>query len=126
MKYPFLTMVLCFVNPTNDSAVVERIIHEELSRLATERVPPEEFAPLIRPDADEFAKYVPVELATELADWHAMSGTWRSMYRYPEIKSKVTAADVQTLAQRLFVPTERTTAIAFGPPPASLSKSSDR
>ncbi|MBL8230352.1 MAG: insulinase family protein [Bryobacterales bacterium] len=122
MKYPFLTMVLCFVPPVNDTAAVEGIIHEELSRLAAEPVPPEEFAPLIRSGADELAKYAPFELATELADWHAMSGTWRSMFRYPEIKSKVTPADVQALAKRLFVPNERTTAITFGAPPASWSK----
>ncbi len=114
MKYPFLTMVLCFVNPGNDSAVVEGIIHEELSRLAAEPIPPDELAPLTRSDPGEFAKYAPFELATQLADWHAMSGTWRSMYRYPEVKSKVTAADVQALATRLFVPKERTTAITFG------------
>jgi len=113
MKYPFLMTVLCFINPGGDPAAVERIIHEELSRLAAEPIPAEEFAPLTRSDPDEFAKYAPFELATELADWHAMSGTWRSMFRYPENTSKVTAADVQALARRLFVPRERTTAITM-------------
>jgi predicted Zn-dependent peptidase len=78
-------------------------------------VPPDELTALTRSDPGEFAKYAPIELATHLADWQAMSGTWRSMFRYPEIKSKVTASDVQALARRLFVPKERTTAIRFGP-----------
>ena len=43
---------------------------------------------------DDLAKLPPVLLATELADWHAMSGTWRSMFRHVENKAKVTPEQV--------------------------------
>lgn len=116
MKYPFLTMILCFMNPGIASAQVENAIHEELARLAAEPVTPDEIAPFTRSDPAEFARYAPFELATELADWHAMSGTWRNMYRHSEARSQVTPAQVQALAGTLFVPAKRTTAISVTHP----------
>jgi len=111
MKYPFLMMVLSFVNAGGDPAAVERIIHEELAGLASAAVPEEEFRKALGSGNDDPVKLPAVLLATELADWHAMSGSWRSMFRYGENKAKVTPEQVQNLARRLFVPNQRTVAI---------------
>jgi predicted Zn-dependent peptidase len=112
MKYPFLMVVLSFVNAGVDPAVVERSIHEELAKLAAAPVPEEEFKPLLAtPGEDDPEKLPPALLATELADWHAMSGTWRTMFRYSENRAKVTRDQVCDLARRLFVPNQRTVAI---------------
>ncbi|HBY62071.1 MAG TPA: hypothetical protein DEH78_19805 [Solibacterales bacterium] len=109
MKYPFLSMLLCFPAPGRTAAEVERALLEELARLGREPVTAEELRAAVRPD--DLTRMTPVELATELADWLAMSDSWRTLYRHGESKSGVTAEQVRALAAVVYAPNRRTIAV---------------
>ncbi len=63
-------------------------------------------------------------LAQLLAEYYANYGEWRKLFTSLDEIDKVTADDVQRVAQKYFIPSNRTVSVIYPPPePAETSAS---
>ncbi|HTM01401.1 MAG TPA: pitrilysin family protein [Candidatus Omnitrophota bacterium] len=101
------------VSPGRSTADVERILYEELDRLAREG--PTE-AELTKAKNIQLAAYWETletinGKASALGDNQVFHGDWRKLFSSPSRYAAVKARDVQALAKRIFVETNRTVGV---------------
>jgi predicted Zn-dependent peptidase len=112
-KYPHLFAFYAVPTPGHTPAEMEKAIGEEIQRLKTQDVTDEELAmfktraraDLIRGLANNPG------LAGQLATFQARFGDWRELFRQLDRYDKVTKADIRRVANKTFVPANRTVGI---------------
>jgi zinc protease len=108
---PNLFVILARVKKPEDLGYVEKVINEEIARVAKEGVDEKTLAEVISHVKYGFAAQLSTadKSATTAAMFVALTGDLASINQYFALYDKVTPADVQRVAQRYFVPTNRTT-----------------
>jgi predicted Zn-dependent peptidase len=112
-KYPSLYLFFAVPSQGKTPQVLADAIHEEIEKLKTTDISDEELqmiktrakADLIRGLADNEG------LAQQLATYQSMFGDWRELFRQVDRIEKVTKADIRRVAQKTFVPSNRTVAV---------------
>jgi predicted Zn-dependent peptidase len=111
-KYPGLFTFVVAPAPGHENAEAEKALLAEIERLKNEPVTAEELegvkrrarAGLINGLGDN------LQLANGLADWQALTGDWRNLFRDLEHLDAVTPADIQRVAKEIFTVNNRTVA----------------
>ena len=122
IKYPHLFAFYAFPLPGHTTDEVAAAIHVEIERLKNEDISDEELkmirtrakANLLRGLDDNEG------LASNLALFETRYGDWRELFHQVENLDKVSKADIRRVANKTFVPTNRTVGIieTVAPPPA--------
>jgi predicted Zn-dependent peptidase len=120
-KYPHLFAFFAFPLPGHTNKEIADAIHSEIERLKTEDISDEELkmiktrakANLVRGLADNDG------LAEQLAFAQSRFGDWREVFRQVDRIDQVTKADIRRVADKTFVPTNRTVGIIQNTPPTS-------
>ena len=122
IKYPHLFAFYAFPLPGHTTDEVAAAIHVEIERLKNEDITDEELkmirtrakANLLRGLDDNEG------LASNLALFETRYGDWRELFHQVENLDKVSKSDVRRVANKTFVPTNRTVGIieTVAPPPA--------
>ena len=123
VKYPHLFAFYAFPLPGHKNEEVADAIHVEIERLKSEDISDEELkmirtrakANLLRGLDDNEG------MASELALFQARYGDWRELFHQVENLDKVSKADIRRVANKTFVPINRTVGIieTMAPPPAA-------
>jgi predicted Zn-dependent peptidase len=111
-KYPGLFTFLAVTAPGHENSEAEKALDAEIERLKKEPVTAEELdgvkrrarAGLITAFGDNS------QLANSLADWQALTGDWRNLFRELDRLEAVTPADIQRVARTIFTVNNRTVA----------------
>ena len=106
---PFLAQFFATVRDAKNVAKVERIMVDEIERLATSKLDAkavERWRTATLKDL-ELAMTDSQEIAIELSEFAAL-GDWRTLFAYRERVKKVTPADVQRVAKTYFKSSNRT------------------
>jgi predicted Zn-dependent peptidase len=125
-KYPHLFAFFGFPLPGHTPQEIETAIHAEIERLRTQDISDEELnmiktrakANLIRGLADNQG------LALQLGTIVARYGDWRELFREVDRIEKVSKADIRRVANKTFVPTNRTVGIIETMKPAAAAAAS--
>jgi predicted Zn-dependent peptidase len=122
IKYPHLFAFYAFPIPGHTTDEVAAAIHFEIERLKNEDITDDELkmirtrakANLLRGLDDNEG------LASNLALYETRYGDWRELFHQVENLDKVSKADIRRVANKTFVPTNRTVGIieTVAPPPA--------
>ena len=112
-KYPHLFAFAAIPTPGHSPQELRDAIHAEIERLKTEDVTDEELtavktrakAALIRSLGSNDG------LASQLGWYQARYGDWRELFRSVDAMARVTKADIRRIAQKTFVPENRTAAM---------------
>jgi predicted Zn-dependent peptidase len=124
-KYPGLFAVYAVPLPGHTPAEMRDGIHKEIEKLKTQDVTPAELAMfktraragLLHGLADNQG------LANQLAEYQSQYGDWRELFLELDKIDKVTAADIRRVANKTFIPSNRTSAtIEFEAPKADATK----
>ena len=123
-KYPHLFAFYAVPTPGQTPEEMRDAIHGEIEKLKTQPITDEELkmiktrarAGLIRSLGDNAG------LASELAVMQMRYGDWRELFRQIDRIDKVTKADIQRVAQKIFVPENRTVGIIQTAKPAGANK----
>jgi predicted Zn-dependent peptidase len=124
-KYPGLFVFFAVPLPGHTPAEIRDAIHKEIARLKTADVTDDELAmyktrtraDLLRGLADNQG------LANSLVEYQTRYGDWRELFRQLDRVDKVTKADIRTVANKVFVDSNRTEAwIETAPPAATAQK----
>ncbi len=113
VKYPHLFAFYAFPLPGHKNEEVADAIHVEIERLKSEDISDDELkmirtrakASLLRGLDDNEG------LASSLALYQARYGDWRELFHQVENLDKVSKADIRRVANKTFVPTNRTVGI---------------
>jgi predicted Zn-dependent peptidase len=124
IKYPHLFAFYAVPTPGHTPKELADAIHAEIDRLKSEYVSDEELqmfktrakADLIRSLSDNEG------LATELATTQLRYGDWREMFRQLDEYDKVTKEDIRRVANKIFVPENRTVGILETAPAAASAQ----
>jgi predicted Zn-dependent peptidase len=122
-KYPSLFTFFAVTTPGHTPTEITAAINDELTKLKTQDVTPEELASvktrvkagLLRQLANNSG------LALELANTQTFLGDWRELFRDIERIDKVTAADVRRVANSTFTTNNRTIAYIDNTPAKSAA-----
>lgn len=109
-KYPNLMLFYALTAPGRTVEEVAAALQTEITRLKTEpvsqteldRVKTQARAGLLRAIGSNSG------LASLLVEYEAKTGSWRNLFREIDLIAKVTAADIQRVAQATFTPENRT------------------
>ncbi len=120
IKYPSLFAFYAIPTPGHTTAELRDAIHQEIERVKTEDISDEELkmiktrakAALIRSLGDNEG------LAENLALFQTRYGDWRELFRQVDKIDKVTKADIRRVANKIFIPENRTTGILDSRKPA--------
>ncbi len=112
-KYPGLFLFMAMANRGRTNAECETAMNAEIERIKKEPVTADELAgvkarakmSLINRMTDDLG------LAVELASAENLRGSWRELFRELDAIDRVTPADVQRVAQKTFVNSNRTVGI---------------
>jgi predicted Zn-dependent peptidase len=123
-KYPNLMIFYAVPTPGHSNEEVRAALREEIERLQTELVSDDDLkmvktrakAGLIRSLANNTG------IAGALAQSQTIHGDWRELFRSVEKIDRVTKADIQRIAKKTFVPTNRSTAMIVTENTAPASK----
>lgn len=113
IRYPSLFAFYAIPTPGHTTAELRDAIHEEIEKVKTQDISDEELkmiktrakAALIRSLGDNEG------LAEALATYQARFGDWRELFHQVEKIDKVTKADIRRVANKIFVPENRTMGI---------------
>jgi predicted Zn-dependent peptidase len=116
-KYPGL--FLFFLVPAMGKTIEEneKELYDALERFKTEKVDDVTLARVKTKARAGLIRQLDSNsgLASQLNNFYASYGDWRKMFTALDDVNKVTAADVQRVAQKYFVPNGRTVAVTFTP-----------
>lgn len=120
-KYPNLFVVYAFPGQGKTNDDVTKALHDEIERLKNEDVTDEELrsvktrakANLLRGLASNSG------LANQLATMQMRYGDWRELFRNVDRIDKVSKADIRRIAQKTFVPSNRTVGLIENEKPAA-------
>lgn len=100
-KYPNLLMIQAALNRDAEPDSVETAIYEELDRLIAQGPTAEEMKKVKRLNRAGYIRSLRSNggLAGQLAEGQALYGDWRKSFRWLEEADRVTAADIQRVAQ---------------------------
>jgi len=103
---------------------VEKSLYEELDRLAREPVPAEELQKVRNQILAEFYRQLKTisGKANLIGSYEVFYGAWNEINAAPPKIEKVTAADVQRVAAKIFSPRNRTVATLLPEQPAEVTK----
>jgi predicted Zn-dependent peptidase len=120
-KYPNLFAFYGVPLPGHTPEEIEAGIHAEIERLKTQDVSDEELQTVkTRAKADLIRQLEGNQgLANELASYQLLYGDWRELFRAVDAVDKVTKADIRRVAEKVFVPDNRTAAILESTQPAA-------
>jgi predicted Zn-dependent peptidase len=112
-KYPGLFYFGAVPAKGHTNQECEQAIYEEIEKLKTEPVTPEELAKaktrvragLIRGLASNSG------MASELTFYEVVTGDWRNLFKEPEKIEKVTAEDIHRIAKEYFVSKNRSVGV---------------
>ena len=112
-KYPNVMIFYAVPTPGHTNQEVQKALREEIERLQKELVSTEELqmvktrakAALIRSLSNNMG------IAGALASSQMLHGNWRELFKSVEKIEKVTQQDIQRVAKKAFVPTNRTVAM---------------
>ena len=112
-KYPNLYLFYAVPTQGNTPQTLATAIHEEIEKLKTTDISDDELrmiktrgkADLIRGLGDNEG------LAQQLGTYQGLMGDWRELFRNEERLEKVTKADIRRVAEKTFVPHNRTVAV---------------
>jgi len=123
-KYPSLFAFYAVPTPGHTTAELRDAIHAEIERVKTQDVTDEELKMIkTRAKADLIRSLGENEgLATALAIYQARFGDWRELFRQVDKIDKVTKADIRRVANKIFVPENRTVGILQTRKPAAAAK----
>jgi len=109
-KYPGLFLFLAVPNKGKSNAECEAAIYEEIEKLKTQPVTPEELEGLKARAKSEFLSTIGSNqgLAMQLAESQNLQGDWRETFRWLARIDKVTTEDIQRIAKNTFVKMNRT------------------
>ena len=109
-KYPGLYLVYAVPSPGHTNDEVQEAIHEELERLKTEPITDEELAMVKTRAKAALIRSMDsnLGLAINLAQSQTRFGDWRSLFEYAKKIDAVTKEDIQRVAAKTFVETNRT------------------
>jgi zinc protease len=107
---PNLFLVLARVKKAKDMAYVESVIADEIARVAREGVDDKTLAEILAHNRYAFARSLSTadNVALVASDFLALTGRLTSIDEHFALLSKVTSADVQRVAAKYFVPSNRT------------------
>ncbi len=127
VKFPNLFEFVARPLPGHTNEELAAAIHKELARLKSEDVTDEELAQFkTRNRVDTLRGLADNEgLATQLAEYQTLFGDWRQLFRELDQADKVTKADIRRVANKIFVPTNRTSARIEFEAPAGAAASSN-
>ena len=112
-KYPGLFLFIAVPNKGKTNAECEAALYEEIERLKKEPVSAEELAAVKAKEKKKFLASVDsnMGLAMQLASSQNLEGDWREAFRFLAKVDKVTPADIQRVAQKTFVKSNRTVGV---------------
>jgi predicted Zn-dependent peptidase len=112
-KYPHLFAFYAVPTPGHTPSELEDAIHAEIERLKTTDVTDDELKMVkTRAKADLVRGLGSNEgLASQLAIMQLRYGDWRELFRQVDRIEKVTKADIRRVANKIFVPTNRTVGV---------------
>jgi predicted Zn-dependent peptidase len=109
-KYPGLFLFYAVPNQGKTNAECEAAIYEEIEKLKKDPVGAEDLAGVKARAKAQFISSIDsnMGLAMSLAFAQNLQGDWRETFKQLDRIDKVTAADIQRLAQKTFVKSNRT------------------
>jgi predicted Zn-dependent peptidase len=109
-KYPGLFVFYAVPNRGKSNAECEAAIYEEIEKLKQQPVTAEELEGVKARAKSAFLASLGsnMGLASQLAEAQNLQGDWREMFRWLARIDRVTAADIQRIAQKTFVKMNRT------------------
>lgn len=112
-RFPNLFVISAVPRHPHTPAEVEAAIYEELAKLAREPVSAEELEKARTRLRTDRLRYLKGNdgLARMLTYYETIAGNWRYIATYDDEVATLTAADVQEVARRFFIPTNRTVAV---------------
>ena len=112
-KYPGLFLFFAVPNQGKSPEECEKALYEEIEKLKTTPVTPEELEGLKARSKANFIKAIDnnMGLALNLASYQNLTGNWRDLFRELEKIDKVTADDIMRIARKTFVGTNKTVGI---------------
>jgi predicted Zn-dependent peptidase len=112
-KYPGVFVFYGVTAPGKTNAEVEKEMIAEVDRLKTELVSAEELEGVRNRARASLLSLMSSNssLAGELAQWQALTGDWRNLFRHLDRITKVTAADIQRVAKATFSDSNRSVAL---------------
>jgi len=124
IKYPSLFAFYAIPTPGHTTAELREAIHAEIERLRSEDISDEELKMIkTRARADLIRSLGENEgLADALATYQARFGDWRELFHQIDKIDKVTKADIRRVANKIFIPENRTIAILQTRKRAAASK----
>jgi predicted Zn-dependent peptidase len=120
-KYPHLFAFLAISTPGHTPAELRDAIHAEIERVKNEDVPAAELEMVKTRERADLIRSLDSNpgLVSRLAFAQTLFGDWRESFRAVDRIQKVTAADIRRVAQAVFVPENRTSAILENVKPAA-------
>lgn len=111
-KYPNLFFISAVPAPDRTTEECEKVIYEEIAKLAADGPTPEELEGVKRRAKARFLGSLDANqgLARQLTRYEALTGDYREAFRQPERIAAVTAEDVRRVAKTYFTKKNRTVA----------------
>jgi predicted Zn-dependent peptidase len=130
IKYPHLFAFIAVPLPGHTNVEMADAIHAEIDRIKKEDISDDELRMIrTRAKANLLRRLDDNEgLASQLAFYQTRFGDWRELFHQVENLDKVSKADIRRVANKTFVPTNRTVGIieTVAPPPAAAQNGGDR
>jgi predicted Zn-dependent peptidase len=130
IKYPHLFAFIAVPLPGHTNVEMADAIHAEIDRIKKEDISDDELRMIrTRAKANLLRRLDDNEgLASQLAFYQTRFGDWRELFHQVENLDKVSKADIRRVANKTFVPTNRTVGIieTVAPPPAAAQNGGGR
>jgi predicted Zn-dependent peptidase len=110
IKFPGQFVFFALNAPGKTNEEVEKAMLQEIEKLKTDKVTEEELAGVrTRYRIGLLSQFNQnTQMAAQLAQWDALTGDWRNLFRFTEKINRVTAEDIQRIAKKTFVESNRT------------------